>query len=505
MFSYKLIKVTEFKTLNQKVSSLESQIKLATNFVKEIEKGNIDVDYEFSSDDSEKENNFLAESLLSMRGQMKRLAEQERERNWVTQGLAKFVDILRADSSELSVLCEKITSSLIKYLGANQGYLFIVNDNNPNDIHLELMACFAYDRKKFLEKRVEIGEGLLGQSYLEKETVFMTNVPQNYVQITSGLGESTPSCVTIVPLKINEEVFGLIEIASFKPIEKYQIEFLEKLGESIASTVSSVKVSERTSRLLAESRQMTEEMRAQEEEMRQNMEELQATQEEMQRMLKQVQTKESYLSGILDAAKDTIMVLDQEFKIINMNKAASNSKIGGGGKVKLGLNIVDLITGEEKKAAYTKLLSNTLKGTGVEFKFEEVLPSGETLYYLINLNPMADENGKILSIVLISKEITEMVLSQKETEAILEEVKRQNEQIKAQEEEIRQSLEESHAIAEELEKNKAEIEEIRKSEKEAAESQIAAQKKLMDAFVEKTKAKEQELLNKIKELESRLN
>ncbi|MFQ3574818.1 MAG: GAF domain-containing protein, partial [Cytophagales bacterium] len=460
-------------------------------------KGNIDVEYE--SVDTNTNQDLLAESLLSMRSQMKRLAEQERERNWVTQGLAKFVDILRADNSELSILCEKITSNLVKYLGANQGYLFIVNDNNPNDVHLELMACFAYDRKKFIEKRVEIGEGLLGQSYLEKESVFMTNVPQNYVHITSGLGESTPGCVTIVPLKINEEVFGLIEIASFKPIEKYQIEFLEKLGESIASTVSSVKVSERTSRLLAESRQMTEEMRAQEEEMRQNMEELQATQEEMQRMLKQVQTKESYLSGILDAAKDTILVLDKQFRIINMNKAAEKSKIGGGGKVKLGLNIVDLIDGEQKKEAYTKLLNNTLKGNPAEFNYEEVLPNGETLYYLINLNPMADETGNILSIVLISKEITELVLAQKETEAILDEVKRQNEQIMAQEEEIRQNLEESHAIAEELEKSKKEMEELRKKEAEIAEKQISSIMK----DLEQCKVREQELLNKIKQLESK--
>ncbi|MFQ3577149.1 MAG: hypothetical protein SNJ77_12005, partial [Cytophagales bacterium] len=79
MFSYKLIKVVDFQKLNQKISGLENQIKLATNFVKEIEKGNIDVEYE--SVDTNTNQDLLAESLLSMRSQMKRLAEQERERN----------------------------------------------------------------------------------------------------------------------------------------------------------------------------------------------------------------------------------------------------------------------------------------------------------------------------------------------------------------------------------------------------------------------------------------
>ena len=433
MLPYKFIKIENLNKLNQKINRLENQIKAATEFVKEIEKGNIDCVYNEHSE-GEEEKDSLKESLLSMRSQLKKLAEQEKERNWVTHGLAKFVEILRTDNNNLNLLCEKIISNLVKYLEANQGYLFIVNDNNPNDIHLELMACYAYDRKKFIEKRVEIGEGLLGQTYLEKETTILTNVPQNYVYITSGLGEATPNCVTIVPLKLNDEVFGLLEIASFKPIKKFQIEFLEKLGESIASTISSVKVSERTSRLLAESRQMTEEMRAQEEEMRQNMEELLATQEEMQRMLKQVQVKESYLNGILNATKDAIIVLDKGYSIINQNKAADELVFGGVKSIKLGSNFLELVP-KEKKEEFLNLLTRTFNGENIEFKFEEVLPNKQNFHYLINLTPMAEDTRNIQSIVLIFKDITELILAQKETEAILEEHKKLLESIKFKEEE----------------------------------------------------------------------
>jgi transcriptional regulator with GAF, ATPase, and Fis domain len=111
----------------------------------------------------------------------------------------------------------------------------------------------------------------------------MTAVPTQYIQITSGLGDAPPRSLLVSPLIVNEEVFGVIELASFQKIESHVQEFVGRIGESIASTISTVRVSEKTKTLLEELQQQTEEMKSQEEEMRQNMEELVATQEEMQR------------------------------------------------------------------------------------------------------------------------------------------------------------------------------------------------------------------------------
>jgi len=275
----------EIEEMGDSVNRVIEGLNRTEQFAREIEKGNLDAEYNLLG-----ENDSLGHALLSMRESLKtahkleteRKAEEEKK-NWTTHGVAKFSEILRQDNDDLEKLSLNIISGLVKYVGAIQGGLFLLNDNDRSDEFIEMMSCYAYDRKKFMEKRIEVGEGLIGRCFIEKKTIYLTDVPNSYVNITSGLGKDNPSCILIVPLVLNEKVYGVIEIASFKLIEDYQIEFIEKIGESIASTVSSVRINVRTANLLEQTQQQAEEMAAQEEEMRQNMEELQATQEEASR------------------------------------------------------------------------------------------------------------------------------------------------------------------------------------------------------------------------------
>jgi PAS domain S-box-containing protein len=416
---YKLVKRKTFEKIKNVLQVKEAQITAATVFVNEIERGNLDAAYA-QNETLGDEADALGTSLLSMRDQMKKFSEEERERNWATEGLAKFVEILRSKNEDLSELSDNIIRHLVKYLGANQGALYLVNDDDPADTFVETAACYAYDRKKHMNQRIALGEGLVGQVVLEKATLYMTDIPKNFVRITSGLGDALPRNLIIVPLKIEENIFGVVEMASFQPIKPYQRAFIEKLGESIAATISAAKVSDRTTKLLHETQVQAEQMKSQEEEMRQNMEELSATQEEMHRVLKEVQGKERYMNELIDSTKDAIATVDKQYRIQNFNKAF---RAAAGASLEKGLDMLSFFTGEEKrknKAYYDRAFAG--ETFDVTDRYET---QGHEAYYVTSYSPLRDDKGEIIAVAIFAKDATSLIKAQKETERLLAESKNQ--------------------------------------------------------------------------------
>lgn len=259
-------------------------LQKAAEFVNQISQGNYEAQWEQLNEDIaplNQEN--LAGRLVLMREQMKRVKQEDEKRLWATEGLTRFSELIRNHQHDLNELTFQALKFLVKYLSAQQGSVFILQEEEGEQPWLQLVACYAFDRKKWVDKRFEIGEGLVGQTYLEGETVVLTEVPQAYTYITSGLGDATPRCIVLVPMKYNERVQAIIELASFKQYGPEEIALLEKTGEFMASAIATAQTNEKTSHLLSQLQAQTEQMRAQEEELRQNMEELEATQEEMRR------------------------------------------------------------------------------------------------------------------------------------------------------------------------------------------------------------------------------
>ncbi|MFN0048059.1 MAG: HAMP domain-containing protein, partial [Cytophagales bacterium] len=285
----------EIGSIATSINTLAGNLKQSREFIDEIGKGNFDASLDIILDDNANNDEHIGVALHSMRDKLKELSEAEEKRNWAAKGLARFAEVIRDNNDDIAVLGDRILVEIVKYLNVNQGSIFVVNEDNPDDIYLETLACYAYNKKKYLNTRIDIGEGLVGQIYLENEAMMLLEVPQNYVSIRSGLGEAAPSCLVLVPLKSNEETLGVLELAGFKPLEEYQLTFLKSLADNIASTLKSAKVNSRTKSLLNNSQSQAEQLRAAEEEMRQNMEEISATQEAQLRQQEELLAREHVL------------------------------------------------------------------------------------------------------------------------------------------------------------------------------------------------------------------
>lgn len=281
----------EFSRIAEASNQIVNYLNDAGQFAKKI--GDGDFAYEFKS---KSKDDALGNSLLDMRNRLQEVAREDHMRNWVNEGQAKFGEILRQHSDDIEGLAEHIIIGLVEYLNASQGALFVLTEK-IDERYLELLSAYAYKRKKHIQKKIEIGEGLAGQAFDEGKTIYMTDITTNHYDIQSGLGVSKPSSLLIIPLKDEDRVEGIIEIASLTEFDKYQIEFIESIGESIASSLNAGKVNQSTKNLLEETQEKAEQMKAQEEELRQNMEELAATQEQMERRNKELEGIQQQLTS----------------------------------------------------------------------------------------------------------------------------------------------------------------------------------------------------------------
>ncbi|TRX62563.1 GAF domain-containing protein [Fulvivirga sp. M361] len=285
----------EIGKINTSLKEVITGLDKASGFAKEVGKGIYDSDFEPLSNED-----ILGHSLLDMRNNLAQASEEDKKRNWANEGYAKFLDILRKEHEDLSQMSQSVITAMIDYIDANQGAVYVKEEiEEGNKTVLKLVAAYAWDRAKFLDDEFIIDENyatnLTGQTFLEKKTTLLHEVPNDYIKIASGLGAANPSNLILVPLIFNDEIFGVMEIASFGKFEEYKIEFIERVAESLASSISSMGISEKTNRLLIDAQQQSEELRAQEEEMRQNFEELSATQEAQERYKKEMEQREAEL------------------------------------------------------------------------------------------------------------------------------------------------------------------------------------------------------------------
>ncbi|MCQ2250413.1 MAG: GAF domain-containing protein [Bacteroidales bacterium] len=156
-------------------------------------------------------------------------------------GLAEFGNILRKNNNNIDDLCNETVRNIIHYTDANYGAIYIYDDEDPNNVHLVMKSTYAADKKKYMVKQVSLYEGIVGTCAVEKTMQIIDDIPKDYIKIGSGFGNTLPASLIVMPLLINDEVYGVLELCRTDKFEDYRIKFLEKIAEEIASTISYVK------------------------------------------------------------------------------------------------------------------------------------------------------------------------------------------------------------------------------------------------------------------------
>ena len=289
-------------------NNLRTRVNETSEFAIEMSEGNFNHEFAIfdETDSFGKSLNVLKVKMINSKEEQVKRQKEDEIRNWLNTGIAKFNDLLRQNNNNIEALSYSLIENLVNYLGANQGGVFLVEGEGTSEKHIRLVASYAYDRRKYNQKIIEIGEGLLGNIYLEKRPIYLKDIPEDYMEIKSGLGQSSPRCLYIAPLKVDENVLGMIEIASLNELAAHHLELFEKISESIAGTFISVRLNMQTTLLLEESNRRTEEITQQEEEMRQNLEEMQATQEELARLRQSDENRTREMQIIIDNSRRTL-------------------------------------------------------------------------------------------------------------------------------------------------------------------------------------------------------
>ncbi len=309
----------ELGEINESLNALIDKTKQVTTFADNIGKRQFDTTFVINNKED-----LLGNALVDMQENLKNISEEEQIRNWLSSAKASFNEILRENNDNLEKLGKSIISNLVKYLNANQGAFFLLNDEKTG---LKLVSAYAYDRYKFINKTIGVGEGLVGQCFQEKEMIYLLDVPENYAEISSGLGQANPKCILIVPLKTEESVYGVLELASLEPLKKYEIEFIEGIAESIAITIYAVKSNEQTKKLLLELQQNADKMKSQEDSTLKSLQELQEAQAIMKEREKELELSKEQLEIQNRRMTDNETILKKSYERMNAREEEMKEEI----------------------------------------------------------------------------------------------------------------------------------------------------------------------------------
>ncbi|WP_435925808.1 HAMP domain-containing protein [Paenibacillus sp. DYY-L-2] len=255
--------------VNYMASTLTSQVRAITTVATAVTKGDLSRSIDVAAAGEVAE---LKDNVNEMIRNLKETTRINTEQDWLKTNLAKFTRMLQGQR-DLYAVCRMILSELAPLVSMQHGVMYI-NETVDGEQTLALFASYAYQQRKHLSNRFRVGEGLVGQCLIEKQRILLTNVPNDYVMISSGLGEAVPLNIVLLPIIFEDQVLAVLELASFRQFTDIDLDFLDQLTESIGIVINTMQANRRTEELLMQSQSLTEELQNQQQELQNTNEEL---------------------------------------------------------------------------------------------------------------------------------------------------------------------------------------------------------------------------------------
>jgi signal transduction histidine kinase/HAMP domain-containing protein len=257
--------------VNQLAGNLTTQVRAIAEVATAVTKGDLTRSIAVAA---QGEVAALKDNINEMIRNLKDTTLKNAEQDWLKTNLAKFSRMLQGQKDLLTV-GRLILSELAPVVSAQQGVFYMMDSTTkPEEPVLRLLASYAYKERKNIDNKFKLGEGIVGQCALEKEKILLSDVPNDYIKITSGLGEAKPLNIIVMPVVFEGQVKAVLELASFDRFNTTHEQFLDQLTESIGIVLNTIEANMRTEELLKQSQSLARELQSQQEELQQTNAEL---------------------------------------------------------------------------------------------------------------------------------------------------------------------------------------------------------------------------------------
>src|SRR5207244_3485470 len=192
----------------------------------------------------------------------------------------------------------------------------VTDTDNGDERELRLSATYGYKERKSVSNRFKFGEALVGQAALERKTIVISEAPEDYIRIASGLGEAAPANIIVLPVLFEDQVMAVVELASFKRFSDIHQTFLDQLTESIGVVLNTIIATMRTEELLQQSQSLTQELQAQSEELQAQQEELRRSNAELEQQAATLKASEELLQQQQEELQQTNEELEEKAQLL---------------------------------------------------------------------------------------------------------------------------------------------------------------------------------------------